>query len=239
MKATTLILAFFLSAAPPNQLVVRKFLNVSRSEFSKERLIKLSNDSLKNIGGAFAQVTILGEGGGPPLPKPTDFDFQYWQGQFEYVTRQRMQIAEAISINRNAVLRIHQADGSTSRQVLSGQDPLRLTIEGEEFEIVYVDFSGPHRLGLQESVFVFVRALSPLRSAPAVELFKKLEPLFPGLGLALEIRDDAWFVYQPRYPFVNPFIEGRRVPSQQEYETLRTMHCVRTASGLQCDSSYP
>lgn len=128
------------------------------------------------------------------------------------------QIAEAISV---------------SREVLSGRDPLRLTLRGKE--IVYFGFSGPGRLGLQESVSVFVRSHSPLDLTEGVDLFNKLEPLFPGLGVTVEIRNDAWFVYQQRYPFFNPFNEDRNVPSQREYERVPTMRCIGGAGGPRCE----
>ncbi len=235
MKTGGVILAGLLWIAAFAQAPARKFIRVSENDFSRKYLVRLARRALKGSSRTFVQVLFFGEGGGPPLMKPSHVDFDHWREMFEMVGSKSMQVAEAISVNGNAVLRIHQADGSVTRQVLSGRDPLTLTLGGQEFEIVYFGFSGPSRLGLQESVFVFVCSHSPLDPAVGVDLFNKLEPLFPGLGVTVEIRNDAWFVYQQRYPFYNPFIEDRKVPSQREYERSPTMRCTGGGKGTHCE----
>lgn len=212
-----------------------KSISVKENDFSRKHLVKLARQVLKKYSGPFVQVQFFGDGGGPPLMKPSHFDFEHWREMFEMAANKRMQVAEAVSINGNAVMRIHQADGSVTRQDLSGHDPLMVTLGEKEFEIVYFGFSGPSRLGLQESAFVFVRSRSPLDPAVGVDLFNRLEPLFPGVGVTIEIRNDAWFVYQQRYPFFNPFNEDRKVPSQREYERSRTMRCTKAANGPRCE----
>ena len=174
--------------------------------------------------------------GGPPLPKPSHYDFDQWCRMYEMAASEKAQVAEAISVAGNAVLRIRQADGSISRQVLSGEDPLKVTLPGNTFEIVHFDLTGPSRLGLQEAVFVFVRAHSSFDVTEGAALFKKLAPLFPGFGVAVEIRNDAWFVYQQRYPFYNPFNEDRSTPSQQEYERSPTMKCTGSVDAPHCET---
>lgn len=234
MRPGALILIALLWAAALAE-PVRKFVTIKGSEFSSGKLVKAARQALKGSSLSFVQVTFFGEGGGPPLMKPSHFDFDHWREMFAMIAKQRMQVAEAISIRGNVVLRIHQADGSVNQEILSGQDPLKLTVGTKEFEIVYFGFSGPSRLGLQESVFVFVRARAPLDLLSGIDLYRNLEPLFPGLGLTVEIRNDAWFVYQERYPFFNPFNEDRKIPSQHEYEGTHTMKCTATVNGPHCE----
>ncbi len=212
-----------------------KFIRVKGSDFSQEQLVRLARQALGGPSKSLVQVTLFGEGGGPPLAKPSHFDFEHWREMFEMLASKRMQIAEAISVNADAVLRVRQADGSVGKEILSGRDPLKLTLGGREFEIVYIGFSGPGRLGLQESVFVFVRSISPLDLTLGPGLFSKIEPLFPGLGVVVEVRNDAWFVYQQRYPFFNPFNPDRDIPSQREYEGSPTMRCTGGAAGPRCE----
>lgn len=234
MRVGVLLLATLMCGAAPAG-PARKFTRVKGADFSREQLIRLARQALKGSSGSFVQVNLFGEGGGPPLAKPSHFDYEHWREMYEIAASQKMQVAEAVSIGRNAVLRIHQSDGSISKEILCGRDPLQLTLTGKEFEIVYFGFSGPSRLGLQESVVVFVRAHSPVDSSAGVELFKRLEPLFPGFGVRVEIRSDAWFVYQQRYPFFNPFNEDRNVPSQREYESSPTMICTGAAGVPRCE----
>ena len=235
MRAGAVILAGLLWIAAFAEGTARKFISMKGGDFSRERLVRLARQALRGRSRSLVQVTFFGEGGGPPLPKPSHFDFERWRAMFEMVAQKRMQIAEAISVNGNAVMRIHQADGSVTREILSGRDPLKLTLGGREFEIVYLGFSGPSRFGLQESVFVFVRSSSPLDLTLGPALFNRIEPLFPGLGVVVEIRNDAWFVYQQRYPFFNPFNPDRDIPSQHEYEGSQTMRCTGGTAGPHCE----
>lgn len=218
---------------------VRNFIRISQSEFSKQQLARLAMQEIKRARGSFVQVSFLGAGGGTPLAKPDHFDYQHWREMYELAASQKEQIAEAISIDGNAVLRIHESGGSTSKQVLRGRDPLQFALAGREFEIVYFGFSGPGRLGLQETVVVFVRTRSRIDAAAGVDLFNKLRPMFPGMGVKVEIRNDAWFIYQDRYPFFNPFNGDRNVPSQHEYESTRTLTCADSAAGPRCQLASP
>ena len=77
LVATTLMWAAV--AAQPH----RMFINVKESDFSRERLIKLTRQALRNSLAPFVQVTFFGEGGGPPLPKPSHYDFDHWRELFE------------------------------------------------------------------------------------------------------------------------------------------------------------
>ncbi len=227
--------SLFLLAASAAEGPVRRSVSVKGYEFSRGRLIELARQAIRGSPSSFLQVTFFGEGGGPPLPKPSHFDFEHWREVFEAAARTRMQVAEVISFRGNAVLRIREGDGAVEREVLSGRDPLQFLIHDRQFEIVHFGFSGPSRLGLQESVFIFVRSHSALNPADGIDLFNVLEPLFPGLAVAVEIRNDAWFVYQERYPFLNPFNEDRVAPSQRDYAGSPTMKCTGGAEGAHCE----
>jgi hypothetical protein len=213
---------------------MRVFIQVKEGDFTEQQLTRLARHALNGSSAPFMQVNLLGAGSGVPLEKPSHFSFQHWREIFDIAAGEKTQAAEAISMGRNRVLRVRQADGSIIRKVLSGRDPLVIELAGKEYDIVYFGFSGPNRFGLQESVFVFVRARGPVDSAVGGELLNRVKRFFPAVGVRLEIRNDAWFVYQDRYPFFNPFNGDRDVPSQGEYEGSPTLTCLESADGASC-----
>lgn len=73
-------------------------------------------------------------------------------------------------------------------------------------------------------------ALSP---ELGLELFGRLEPLFASAEVSVFVRSDSWFLFEPSYPFYNPFFERTSPPTLQEYERTKTLSAATgQAQGL-------
>jgi hypothetical protein len=207
---------------------------VSKGTFDERNLERLARAELgKRPRRNFTQLVVYGDRGGAPLPKPAHTTYDYWRGLYDSASRGTNQIAEMISIGGNAVLRIHDTSGKVIRRVLAGRDPLKLDVSGQAFEIVYLSFTAPSPYILQR-IDVYLSTSGPLSEEAGLRLLQSLQPIFPDLEVALYIRNDSWFIYQPTYPFANPFSEDLNPPSVDEYSKTRTLRCGRWSGVTSC-----
>ena len=138
-----------------------------------------------------------------------------------------------ISIGDNAVIRMRDASGTVSRKVLAGKDPLIIDVESDRFEIVYIAFSPPGRY-VQQSINVYIQTDAPLRVDTGLDLLRRLDPIFPGFEVAVAARHDAWFIYEPSYPFFNPLTETLPPPVAAEYTKTQTLTCGDWTGAATC-----
>jgi len=181
----------------------------------------------------FTQLWVYGAAGGAPLPKPPHLTYEYWRGMYDAAVRSPNEIAELVSIGANAVLRVRDGVGKIHRQILVGEDPLAVEIDGDRLEVLYFAFSAA-RGYVSQRVDVYVRTRAPLEAEVGLKLFQKLQVFFPGLEVSIFIRNDPWFVYEPTYPFANPFVEDQHPPTAEEYPNGQTLRCGGTAGSSYC-----
>ena len=80
---------------------------------------------------------MFGDQSGAPLPKADHMSYYDWRKVYEVISKTPSDIAEMLSIGNNAVLRVSRKNGTISRRVLQGHDPLQIDVEGQNYEIVY------------------------------------------------------------------------------------------------------
>jgi hypothetical protein len=212
----------------------QKAIDVAPESFSESYLERLSRKELaRSPRSNFTQILFYGDRGGPPLPKASHDSYEHWRGLYETLARTPNQIAEAISIGKDAVLRVCDGSGRLSRKVLAGRDPLQIDLGSDRFEIVYLAFTAPGSYILQR-VDIYVRTTSPLNTETGLELLRKLQPIFPDLEVSLLVRNDAWFISEPSYPFVNPFVAAANPPTAEEYSHSRTLRCGQRSGSPSC-----
>jgi len=139
-----------------------------------------------------------------------------------------------ISIGDNAVLRMRDASGKVTRKVLTAKDPLIIPVQNVQFEIVYIAFSPPG-LYVQQSISVYIQtAAASLSVETGLELLRRLDPIFPGFAVAVAVQHDAWFIYEPGYPFFNPLTETLPSPTPEEYNKTQTLTCGHWTGSATC-----
>jgi hypothetical protein len=201
-----------------------KSVEVDQGRFTINHVERLCRAELRRKPRV--KVTILrifGKTGGAPLPQPLHGrTYEYWRNIYDQTPRSN-EIAEMIAIGSNSVLRMRHATGQVERRVLTGTDPLQIGMHGSHFEILYLTFTTARAYVLQ-AVSVYVTTTATLGTPVGLELLKILTPLFPDLEVSVNIRNDSWFINEPGYPFLNPFIEEKNPPSSRERKTP-TLSC--------------
>jgi hypothetical protein len=181
---------------------------------------------------AFERLLVLGSKGGPPLTKPDHVSFGYWKRQYENSRASPNEIAEMIAVGGDSVLRFHDAAGNVGAKILSGKNPLIVHIGAKVFEVVYFSFATSIAYGKQVDVYVRGDVSPTVESGLA--LLKRFEDLFPDLRVSVSLRSDAWFVFEPSYPFYNPLIPGGNPPAEEEYNQAGTLVCAPKAGSPSC-----
>ena len=123
------------------------------------------------------------------------------------------------------MLRVHGASGGVTREVLTGSDPLIFDTGGERYEVLYFAFSAPGPYILQK-VDVFVETTATLSRDSGMKLLQRFIPVFPELKVNAYVRNDPWFIFEPNYPFLNPFVETATPPAFDQYERAKTLRCI-------------
>ena len=241
MKLTACLIALAMSSAGDTVLrevnrtgMRQKGITVSAGSFTEAHIDRLARAELATKPHVkFTQLYVYGGKGGAPLPKPSHVTYDHWRGLYGSSAQSPNEIAEIISIGRDAVLRMRDGASKIRRRVLAGRDALQMEIQGDHFEILYFAFSTPGPYILQRAD-VYIRTDAPLKTETGLELLRSMQPVFPELEVSIFIRNDPWFIYEPTYPFVNPFIENQSPPSAEEYDKGRTLKCGRLSGSPSC-----
>lgn len=205
-------------------------IQVESAKFTPEYLMRICRTQLKTKPiEPFLRVEIFGDEGGSLLPKPSHFIFQSWLGLRRYKLGP---YAELLAINGNAVLRMRDPEGMVSSRVIAGRNPLQISIGVYHYEIVHFDlrdWPGP-------KVEVYARTEAPLAPDPGIALLRALKPLFARCrSLSLYLRNDAWFVHEPNFPYLYPFESNEPRPIEEEYRKTLTLTCQRRGdNGPEC-----
>lgn len=152
-------------------------------------------------------------------------------------------IAQVNVVNGEAVLRVRR-EGRVSRHVLRERDPLRYTIDGQEFEIleIYGDLAGSEvkteyldggmlpvsRCSNCVPYFdIAVRTSGELRISAFRELVRRLARIDVPADLYVSLRQDTWFVPSSTFPLLYAFDEPTpRLPSKEEYEAAKQLRAL-------------
>lgn len=212
----------------------QKSVVVAPGTFSESYAEQLARAELaKKPRVNFTQLYVYGQKGGAPLPKFPHITYEHWRTLYDSQVSAPNELAEMISIGSDAVLRVRDGGGNVSRRVLAGKDPLQIEVQGYRFEIVYLAFSAPAPSVLQR-VDIYIRTPAPLGSGAGMDLLRVLRPIFPDLDVTVYVRNDAWFIYEPSYPFLNPLIENSSPPGPEQYNKTQTLRCGNWSGSTSC-----
>jgi hypothetical protein len=219
-----------------NRLGMRqKIIALDAGEFKIAHIERLSRAELGSKPRTyFIQLVIYGDKGGAPLPKPSHLAYDQWRRLHVSSSQYPNEMAEMIAIGNNAVLRVREASGNIiERRVLAGKDPLRIQFEGGYGDIVYLAVAAPSASRLQRAD-IYVTTDQHLKPGMGLDLLRNFQPVFPEMDVYLAIRNDIWFVYEPNYPFSNPFLTELNPPNADEYASTRTLKCGRLSGATSC-----
>jgi hypothetical protein len=100
------------------------------------------------------------------------------------------------------------------------------------FNLAYLSIYGTSKRALTH--FFFITA-QELKKSDVAKLSKNLRRKYGLEGLVITVRNDPWFIGNTAYPWVNPFIPLRHIPTWQEFHSTASVLCILSNENLACD----
>ena len=211
-----------------------KAFDLRSTPFNERQVQAIARAELARAPRAdFTHLWFYGPKETAPLPQPDHVSYESWRRMYNLVSQSTNEIAEVISIKGNAIMRMHKADGAVVNSILAGKNPLELPVGNDQYNIVYFAFGSAGRFAAQ-NVDIYIKTTAALDPSIGLILLRKLEPLFPALQVSVAIRRDAWFIFQPGYPFLNPFAEDLNPPTADEYKRTQILVCGHWTGSASC-----
>ena len=164
---------------------------------------------------------------GPPPPKHAHIEYSDWLTTRSRFLETLTGEAECTSVNGNTVLRIRQVDGQIARMVLAGTDPLMVRIDDRSYEIIHVALNPRSSFIVPRAdLYVVSSNDGEMRQDDGLFLLKRFETHLSSREVSVHFRQDPFFVYDPKFPYISPF-EAQDVvpPTESEYAQRPTMRC--------------
>lgn len=207
-------------------------------------------------------LTIRPEVATVPLPWQNISLHRSYEAVRERILRQEAvpPVAELMAIGGDAVLRLRHPNGSISRVLISGRDPLILKRDAMVAEVLHLEFRATREL-LDRAVEA--RMGRPIRLySPSVQLLTPAEevayiyvqltpwptdlrgPREVSLAIArrlgivvasVSFRPDSWFA-DDNYPVPNPYVEWRQPPELADWGRVPQVFCLMDKEQCRCSA---
>ena len=172
----------------------------------------------------------------------TEETYDWWLGLYNQFGRKLLPMAEILTFEGNAVLRMRDSSGNCSETVLSGENFLRVGVDHIDFEILETYYTGlpPHTAsapGDEAMVWVYVRCSSFPTPDEAREFSLLMRKRFQQKRIIVVMRTDSYFITDGRFPILYRFDQNPTPPSQEQYERSQTMYCFCDRPDIRCSHS--
>jgi hypothetical protein len=142
-------------------------------------------------------------------------------------------VAELITMGDSAVLLIRDRQGRITSQVLQGDDPRMLIINGIRVRLLYFNTAGPGRPETEPWLQMYAAADGELSEPLAREALLNLAARVPYKTVYLEMRADVWFINEHGYP-VMPAFEESQPPARDQFIDSKTVVCRHWGNDTSC-----
>jgi hypothetical protein len=195
---------------------------VPASGFMKENLLQLANGYIQSHD----QVRFLDVGIHADRAAAQDssgkgiFHVSYGRWKHEFENKQRessMPAAELLKDAVGATLRIRYADGRIEEVALSGENAFHPTINGIRLNLLHVTIVRQGFGTAKRWVPILYLSVPKMFTAQEAGIFA--ESIFRISGVPnpeILLRSDQWFIFDPYYPWMNPFAFAEMAPSEAE-----------------------
>jgi len=161
------------------------------------------------------------------------FSFDLWRDKLLQVRREHPWRAVRLLATSDGVVIQVAKDDRFSSTVLAGADPTRFVVNGENYELLWLESRSQSR---GEAV---LEATFRSQSVPTVGgtrlLAEAVRSKLPADRLHLVVRPDIWFVYGG-LPLWFAFVPQEQPPSWGEFRGRVEMYCDSTSLPLRCGS---
>ena len=172
----------------------------------------------------------------------TEETYDWWLELYNQFGRKLLPMAELLTYEDNAVLRMRDAAGTCSETVLAGENFLRVRQNDIDFKILETYFTGlpPHTAatsGDEAMIWVYVRSSSFPNENQARDFSSLMQKRFRQKRVIVTIRTDSYFLMDGRFPIMYRFDKEGAPPSREQYEHSKTMYCFCERPRIQCSHS--
>ena len=192
------------------------------TEFREDNLRKLANEYL----GRSQTVKLLNVGmfterapAYDSLGKTTyHISYDVWKEEFEKRAQDKSERAAVLlKCGNSATLRIRNLNGEIEEIKIAGENAFHPTVAGVALDILHVSFVDQGFGDARElTAHFYVKVPKRITPKEASELAKSF---FDTLGLSnvtLHLREDDLFIFDPFYPWMNPFTKSETPPSLKD-----------------------
>jgi hypothetical protein len=170
-------------------------------------------------------------------------DYDWWVSAFRWEANRIQPLALAVFSRRGGVLVMRSATGEIHRRVLGGKDPLRVSINGLELEILDLRFPGMaprNSVGYEKDyAMIYVRAKKPLTEQSTRLTVATISAETTLTKASVLIRSDSWFIDDPFFPVVYPFEHQLIPPGAEAYSASKTAICRLEGNYIHCVTMRP
>ena len=154
-------------------------------------------------------------------------NYEMWRSSYDRL-KDLSPVARLISIGDFSVLLFKAGDGTVTRTVLSGANPLDITIAGgKEAHILDLVFSLRNFQSKEYRINVFAWTPEPLAADLGVQVIADLKPKLPFPDINLFLRNDPWFIDETFFPAAPLFNPEFAPPAKAQYAVSPTLACVK------------
>ena len=169
----------------------------------------------------------------------TEETYDWWLELYNKFGHSLLPMAEFLSFEGNTVLRMRDSAGRCSESVLSGNNFLRLEVDGTKFEILEMYFSAlpPHTAaspGDEAMIWLYVRSSVFPSQKQGRDFSLVMRERFRQRRIVIAIRTDSYFLTDGRFPIMYRFDQNSAPPSREEYAQSKTMGCFCDRAEVMC-----
>jgi len=169
----------------------------------------------------------------------TEGDYDWWSSLYNQFGRALLPMAEASGLGGNVVLRFRNQAGVSSETVLSGENFLRISLRGVDFDILKQSFSPlppgvAPTSGDEAMIFIYVRASSFPDVRLAQEFGRLMRARLGERRIVVGFRTDSFFIEDTGFPIMYRFDPSLAPPSREQYEHSRTRYCFCDEPDVRC-----
>jgi hypothetical protein len=203
------------------------------SEFNDDALTRLAAQYLSRYRQfQLLQVDFYTEERTPSEFREKSIDhisYEYWKKEFEIGVRYKsIRAATLLKYGQSAALRIRHANGEIKEIRIAGDDAFHPIVEGLALNVLHVSlvnqgFGNARQLRAQ----FYLKIPKRITAHEAHTLAKSYSRTLGVSNVALNFREDEWFVFDTFYPWVNPFTKVAETPPTLE-ETAKSVQFICT-----------
>lgn len=166
----------------------------------------------------------------------SDQEFGDWERRYRAVeNRDTFHMMRLVAIGKNVV--IETVNGlKTSREIVSGRDPLLFEENGRQCRILEIHWSRPKIAQRHLNVTIDLQTDVLPDVADAKEITKDIQRQLDYPWVFTQMRTDTWFIDDDLFPLWFPFELGQKPPTFKEYVSRGTMRCIGSPD-VQCSRS--